>query len=223
MGAVAVCSARSGCLRRGVVHGDGKGSAGHAGVGLGWQTGKLNFTHGPAALISYSSTSSRKSRVLIEEQDHVVIDQCQSTLQTRRHGVVGLQQGPPELARAARSECILQERRGSTHKQPQCKPWTCPHTWDQHVACPARPSCSARPSTTNRERGTLKMKQSSCGEFVVLIPGSTWASSMTQTLDLQNFVDFGFSGVFSLLVLLTLFRFTMVTVNNCVNISSSAR
>ena len=49
MGAVAVCSARSGCLRRGVVHGDGKGSAGHAGVGLGWQTGKLNFTHGPAA------------------------------------------------------------------------------------------------------------------------------------------------------------------------------
>ena len=63
MGALAVCSARSGCLRRGVVHGDGKGSAGHVGVGLGWQTGKLNFTHGPAALISYSSTSSRKSRV----------------------------------------------------------------------------------------------------------------------------------------------------------------
>ena len=107
MGAVAVCSARSGCLRRGVVHGDGKGSAGHAGVGLGWQTGKLTFTHGPAALISYSSTSSRKSRVLIEEQDHVVIDQRHSTLQTRRHGVVGLQQGPPELAWAARSECIL--------------------------------------------------------------------------------------------------------------------
>ena len=46
---VAVCSARSGCLRRGVVHKDGKCSAGHAGVGLGWQTGKLNFTHGPAA------------------------------------------------------------------------------------------------------------------------------------------------------------------------------
>ena len=135
MGAVAVCSARSGCLRRGVVHGDGKGSAGHAGVGLGWQTGKLTFTHGPAALISYSSTSSRKSRVLIEEQDHVVIDQRHSTLQTRRHGVVGLQQGPPELAWAARSECILQERRGSTHKQPQCKPWTCPHTctWGQLI------------------------------------------------------------------------------------------
>ena len=55
MGAVAVCSARSGCLRRGVVRGDGKGSPGHAGVGLGWQTGKLTFTHGPAALISYSS------------------------------------------------------------------------------------------------------------------------------------------------------------------------
>jgi hypothetical protein len=108
MGAVAACSARSGCLRRGVVHGDGKGSAGHAGVGLGWQTGKLTFTHGPAALISYSSTSSRKSRVLIEEQDHVVIDQRHSTLQTRRHGMVGLQQGPPELAWAARSECILQ-------------------------------------------------------------------------------------------------------------------
>jgi hypothetical protein len=68
-----------GCLRRGVVHGDGKCSAGHEGVGLGWQTGKLNVTHGPAALISYSSTSSRKSRVLIEEQDHVVIDQCLST------------------------------------------------------------------------------------------------------------------------------------------------
>ena len=134
MGAVAVCSARSGCLRRGVVHGDsGKGSAGHAGVGLGWQTGKLTFTHGPAALISYSSTSSRKSRALIEEQDHVVIDQRHSTLQTRRHGVVGLQQGPPELAWAARSECILQERRGSTHKQPQCKPWTCPHTWGQLI------------------------------------------------------------------------------------------
>jgi hypothetical protein len=66
MGAVAVCSARSGCLKRGVVHGDGKGSAGHAGVGLRWQTGKLTFTHGPAALISYSSTSSMKSRVLIE-------------------------------------------------------------------------------------------------------------------------------------------------------------
>ena len=144
MGAVAVCSARSGCLRRGVVHGDGKGSAGHAGVGLGWQTGKLTFTHGPAALISYSSTSSRKSRVLIEEQDHVVIDQRHSTLQTRRHGVVGLQQGPPELAWAARSECILQERRGSTHKQPQCKPWTCPHTWDQHVALDHKP----RPQST---------------------------------------------------------------------------
>ena len=119
MGAVAVCSARSGCLRRGVVHGDGSGSAGHVGVGLGWQTGKLTFTHGPAAVISYSSTSSRKSRVLIEEQDHVVIDQRHSTLQTRQHGVVGLQQGPPELAWAARSECILQERRSSTHKQPQ--------------------------------------------------------------------------------------------------------
>jgi hypothetical protein len=112
-----------------VVHGDGKGSAGHAAVGLEWQTGKLTFTHGPAALISYSSTSSRKSRVLIEEQDHVVIDQRHSTLQTRRHGV----QGPPELAWAARSECILQERRGSTHKQPQCKPWTCPHTWGQLI------------------------------------------------------------------------------------------
>ena len=135
MGAVAVCSARSGCLRRGVVHGDGKGSAGHAGVGLGWQTEKLTFTHGPAALISYSSTSSRKSRVLIEEQDHVVIDQRHSTLQTRRHGVVGLQQGPPELvAWAARSVCIsmafrfARALRFTTHKQPQCKPWTCPHT-----------------------------------------------------------------------------------------------
>ena len=69
----------------------------------------------------------------VEEQDHVVIDQRHSTLQTRRHGVVGLQQGPPELAWAARSECILQERRGSTHKQPQCKPWTCPHTWGQLI------------------------------------------------------------------------------------------
>jgi hypothetical protein len=36
--------------------------------------------------------------------------------------VVGLQQGPPELAWAARSECILQERRGSTHKQLQRQP-----------------------------------------------------------------------------------------------------
>jgi hypothetical protein len=51
--------------------------------------------------------------VLIEEQDHIIIDQCHLTLQTRWHGVVGLQQGPPELAWAARtepevtSECIL--------------------------------------------------------------------------------------------------------------------
>ena len=77
--------------------------------------------------------SSRTSLVLIEEQDHVVIDQRHSTLQTRRHGVAGLQQEPPELAWAARSECILQERRGSIHKQPQCKPWTCPHTWGQLI------------------------------------------------------------------------------------------
>jgi hypothetical protein len=62
-----------------------------------------------------------------------------SALQTRRHGVVGLQQGPPELAWAARSEYILQERRGSTHKQPQRQPWTCPHSWDQHVALDPKP------------------------------------------------------------------------------------
>jgi hypothetical protein len=37
------------------------------------------------------------------------------------------------LAWAARSECILQERRGSTHKQPQRQPWTCPHPWDQLI------------------------------------------------------------------------------------------
>ena len=121
------------CLRRGVVHGDGKGSARHAGVGLRCHTEDLTFTHGPASLISYSSTSSVKSRVFVEAQDHVVIDQCHSTLQTRRHRVVGLQQGPPELAWAARSECILQERPGSTHKQLQRQPWTCPHPWDQVI------------------------------------------------------------------------------------------
>ena len=82
------------------------------------------YTHGPAALISCSSTSclektSGIERILSEERDHVVIDQCHSTLQTRRHWVVGLQQGQTELAWAARSECNLQERRGSTHKQPQ--------------------------------------------------------------------------------------------------------
>jgi hypothetical protein len=114
---------------------DGKGSAGHAGVGLGWQTGKLNFTHGPAALISYSSTSSRnlgykpRSRTTCR---HRPVSVNPANEAARGGRVVGLQQGPPELAWAApRSECILQERRGSTHKQPQCKPWTCPHTWGQ--------------------------------------------------------------------------------------------
>ena len=72
MGAVAVCSARSGCLRRGVVHGDGKGSAGHAGVGLGWQTGKLTFTHGPAAVISYSS--KRPSLEIHTVTDMIFVD-----------------------------------------------------------------------------------------------------------------------------------------------------
>ena len=85
-----------GCLWRGVVHGDGKGSVGHAGVGLGWQTGKLTCTLSPASLISSSSTSSLKSRVLIVALALVVIYPCHSTLQTRRHRVVGLLQGPPE-------------------------------------------------------------------------------------------------------------------------------
>ena len=71
----------------------------------------------PSTTLVFINELEDESRVQIEEQDHVVIDQCQSTLQMRRHGVVGLQQGPPELAWAARSECILQERRGSTHKQ----------------------------------------------------------------------------------------------------------
>ena len=137
MGAVAVCSASSGCFRRGVVHGDDKGSAGHAGVGLGWQTGKLTCTHGPAALISYSihQTSSKKSRVLIEEQDHVVIDKCHSTLQTRRHRLVGLQQGPPELAWAA-SECILQESVAVQHTSSRnANPGHAHirHPWDQLI------------------------------------------------------------------------------------------
>ena len=45
MGAVAVCSALGGCLRCGMVRGDGGGSAGHAGVGQAGDSMKLTFPH----------------------------------------------------------------------------------------------------------------------------------------------------------------------------------
>ena len=66
-----LCARAEACDKQ---YGDGQGCAGHAGVGLGWQTGKLTFTLSPAALISSSSTSSVKSRVLIVALVLVVID-----------------------------------------------------------------------------------------------------------------------------------------------------
>ena len=52
-----------------------------------------------------------------EEQEvleHVVIDQRHSTTANEAHRVVGLQQGPPELAWSARSECTLRASRFNT-------------------------------------------------------------------------------------------------------------
>ena len=59
MGAVAVCSALGGCLRCGMVRGDGGGSAGHAGVGQAGDSMKLTFPHKPAKVTSRLSTRAR--------------------------------------------------------------------------------------------------------------------------------------------------------------------
>jgi hypothetical protein len=113
---VAVCSARSGCLRRGVVHKDGKCSAGHAGVGLGWQSGKLTFTHGPAALISFINELEEISGIGSRSRAAGPCRHRPASLNpaNEAHRVVGLQQGPPELAWSARSECTLRASRFNT-------------------------------------------------------------------------------------------------------------
>ena len=56
-----------------------------------------------------------------------------------------------------------------------------------HVEVVGRDSSS---SIASRRKETLEMNEVGVEGHVVLIPGPTWAFSMTQTLDLQNFVAF---------------------------------
>ena len=86
MGAVAVCSALGGCLRCGMVRGDGGGSAGHAGVGQAGDSMKLTFPHKPAKVTSRYE-SSRKSQAFFEEDDLEEFGQPQSTLRMRQERV----------------------------------------------------------------------------------------------------------------------------------------